>query len=249
MPNGNYLVTLKFAEIYDEINPSNPRIFSVDIEGNRVITGLYLYDNPGPYIAYDRQFPVSVNDGILNIQFLKGMENPKISAIEIISYAPPAPTVTGIAPSTGVAGISVFVTNLAGTNFIVGSTPTVQLKNGLSTITATGVTVVNSNSITCKIPLPTTSAGIWDVVVTNPDLQSGTKSGAVHSYKSITNVHKHFSDIRPRCRWPDCYDHRDELYLAGLTSVTIGGAAATSVSVTNRYLTQHDYTSPCSWDS
>jgi hypothetical protein len=85
LPNGDYKVTLKFAEIYNDINPGNPRIFSVAIEGNRVITNLSLYSTAGLYSATDGTYHVTVNDGILDIGFIKGLENPKISAIEILS--------------------------------------------------------------------------------------------------------------------------------------------------------------------
>jgi len=85
VPNGNYKVTLKFAEIYNVINPGNPRIFSVALEGNRVIANLSLYSTAGLYSATDGTYHVSVNDGILDIGFIKGRENPKISAIEIVS--------------------------------------------------------------------------------------------------------------------------------------------------------------------
>jgi hypothetical protein len=84
VPNGNYRVTLKFAEIYDGINPDNPRIFNVAIEGKQVISNLYLYSTSGLYSATDGTYQVTVNDGILDIDFIKGLENPKISAIEIV---------------------------------------------------------------------------------------------------------------------------------------------------------------------
>jgi hypothetical protein len=85
VPNGNYRVTLKFAEIYNGITPSNPRIFSVAIEGNRVITDLSLYASSGLYSATDGTYTVTVNDGSLDIDFIKGQENPKVSAIEVLS--------------------------------------------------------------------------------------------------------------------------------------------------------------------
>jgi hypothetical protein len=85
VPNGDYRVTLKFAEIYDGINPDNPRIFSVAIEGKPVISNLYLYSTAGLYSATDGTYHVTVNDGVLDIGFIKGLENPKISAIEIVS--------------------------------------------------------------------------------------------------------------------------------------------------------------------
>jgi hypothetical protein len=85
VPNGNYKVTLKFAEIYNGINPGNPRIFSVALEGKQVITDLYLLSTAGLYSATDGTFHTTVNDSILDIDFIKGLENPKISAIEIMS--------------------------------------------------------------------------------------------------------------------------------------------------------------------
>ncbi len=85
VPEGDYKVTLKFAEIYSGINPANPRIFSVALEGEPVITDLSLLQTAGMYAATDGTFYTTVNDGILDIDFIKGRENPKISAIEIIS--------------------------------------------------------------------------------------------------------------------------------------------------------------------
>jgi hypothetical protein len=85
VPNGEYRVTLKFAEIYDGITPFNPRVFSVDMEGNRVITNLSLLATSGLYSATDGTYRVVVNDGSLDIDFIKGEENPKVSAIEVVS--------------------------------------------------------------------------------------------------------------------------------------------------------------------
>ncbi len=84
VPDGDYKVTLKFAEIYSGINPANPRIFSVALEGEPVITDLSLLRTAGMYAATDGTFHTTVNDGILDIDFMKSRENPKISAIEII---------------------------------------------------------------------------------------------------------------------------------------------------------------------
>jgi len=85
VPDGKYKVTLKFAEIYHGINPGNPRIFSVVVEGNQVITDLNLLSTAGLYTATDGTYHVMVNDGLLDIDFIKGFENPKVSAIEIMN--------------------------------------------------------------------------------------------------------------------------------------------------------------------
>ena len=49
-----------------------------------MISNLYLYSTSGLYSATDGTYQVTVNDGILDIDFIKGLENPKISAIEIV---------------------------------------------------------------------------------------------------------------------------------------------------------------------
>ncbi len=87
------------------------------------------------------------------------------------------PQVTGITPGSGAAGTTVSITDLSGMYFDVGSTPTVKLQNGASTITATSVSVVSSTRIQCTFSLAGAATGQWDVVVVNPDGQSGTGTG------------------------------------------------------------------------
>jgi PGF-pre-PGF domain-containing protein len=86
-----------------------------------------------------------------------------------VSQAPP-PAVTGITPATGQNTTTVSITNLAGSGF--SGVPTVNLtKAGLDNITATGVTFVSANKLTCSFDLTNRIAGTWNVNVTNPDGQ------------------------------------------------------------------------------
>jgi hypothetical protein len=82
--NGNYQITLHFAEIY--FNNPNQRKFHVDIEGTRVLTDFdVIAVTGGRDIAVTRTFNVNVNDGTLNLVFAKGsVDNPKVSAIEVV---------------------------------------------------------------------------------------------------------------------------------------------------------------------
>ena len=93
-----------------------------------------------------------------------------------VPTALPAPTITGITPSSGQNTTSISITNLAGTGFTssLGGATVKLTKTGQTDIAATGVTVVSANQINCTIDLTGKATGQWNVVVTNPDAQSGT---------------------------------------------------------------------------
>jgi uncharacterized repeat protein (TIGR02543 family) len=77
--NGNYTVTLKFAELYWSI--SGKRIFDVSIEGKWVISNLDIFAKVGKRWAYDVSIPVTVTDGKLNISFRSDVNYAKVNAI------------------------------------------------------------------------------------------------------------------------------------------------------------------------
>jgi hypothetical protein len=79
--NGDYLVTLKFAEIY--WTQPGQRIFNVLMEGVTVISKLDLVAKVGPNAAYDVTIPVHVTDGKLNIKFKSVVDYAKVSAIMV----------------------------------------------------------------------------------------------------------------------------------------------------------------------
>ncbi len=94
-----------------------------------------------------------------------------------ITEGNPIPAVTGITPDTGVNTTTIAITNLAGANFNTTVKPTVKLnRTGYPDIVASGVDTTSSSRITCTLDLAGRAAGQWNVVVTNPDGQSGTGS-------------------------------------------------------------------------
>ena len=98
-------------------------------------------------------------------------------SIQVVNSASnPAPTVTGIGPSSGTANGGTPVT-ITGTGFLSGATVK------LGGTTATNVTVTSSSTITATTSAH--AAGTVDVVVTNTDGQSGTLSGG-YTYTSST---------------------------------------------------------------
>lgn len=94
----------------------------------------------------------------------------------VVSGALPPPTVTGITPSSGNDDGSVYITNLAGTGFQNGAVVKLT-RDGESDIVAENVSVESATKITCAFDLTARAAGAWNVVVTNPDSQSGTLQG------------------------------------------------------------------------
>lgn len=73
------MVTLKFAEIY--WSSADRRIFNVKAGGQEIIRNLDLFAKVGKNRAYDVAIPVSVNEGVLRIEFVSIKDNAKISAI------------------------------------------------------------------------------------------------------------------------------------------------------------------------
>jgi hypothetical protein len=96
-PNGQYEVTLRFAET--RWAAANTRQFDVRIQGKTVLTGYDIYSDAGGMniAAPDKVFTSDVSNGLLRISFVKlaGYKTPKINAIQVRWIAPlPTPTVT-----------------------------------------------------------------------------------------------------------------------------------------------------------
>jgi hypothetical protein len=87
IPNGEYDVTLYFAEIY--WNASGKRLFDIYIEGTRVLASYDIYAGNGHDVAAVVVVPgVMVADKQLRIDFVTLRDNAKISAIEIQPAVP-----------------------------------------------------------------------------------------------------------------------------------------------------------------
>ena len=102
------------------------------------------------------------------------------------SGSAPAPTVSSISPTSGTTAGGTPVT-ITGTNYLAGATVS------LGGTAATGVTVVSSTTITATTAAH--AAGAVNVVVTNPDAQSGTLNNG-YTY-TATNPAPTVSAISP----------------------------------------------------
>jgi hypothetical protein len=87
VPNGDYVVKLHFAEIWSGAFRVGRRKFDIVIEGALVDRALDVFAKVGAKTALVRSYPISVKDGQMNIRFVHRVQNPLISAIEIL----PAP--------------------------------------------------------------------------------------------------------------------------------------------------------------
>lgn len=88
IPNGNYIVLLKFAEIY--WNKAGQRIFNVSLNGNPILQNFDIFASAGAsFKAYDKSFPVTVTNNQIKLDFRTIVDNAKISAIRIYSSSTP----------------------------------------------------------------------------------------------------------------------------------------------------------------
>jgi hypothetical protein len=84
--NGSYQVTLKFAEIL--FRTAGRRVFDVSMEDQVVLSQLDLFQQAGRSKAFDVTIPITVTDGVLNIDFFSRMGAAKVNAILIHPYKP-----------------------------------------------------------------------------------------------------------------------------------------------------------------
>ncbi|MGB3777281.1 MAG: malectin domain-containing carbohydrate-binding protein [Tunicatimonas sp.] len=89
--NGNYQVTLLFAEIY--FNEPNKRVFDVSLEGQEQVSNLDVFSAVGKNAAYSVTETVEVTDGSLTIDFSADINNAKLSGVLVggVTANPPAP--------------------------------------------------------------------------------------------------------------------------------------------------------------
>ncbi len=81
LPVGRYRVTLHNSETYFQ-EGREQRVYDVLLEGETVLESHEPLAH-GWATAYEEQFDVEVSDGLLDLEFIPRIENPKICAIEI----------------------------------------------------------------------------------------------------------------------------------------------------------------------
>jgi hypothetical protein len=119
---------------------------------------------------------LSTDEARVKITGLPGESISSESAADFTITTPPAPTVDTINPAIGDNNATLNGVTISGLNFV--STPTVKLtRSGQADINATDVVRDTPQHLTFNLPLSGAATGAWNVVVTNPDTQSGTLGG------------------------------------------------------------------------
>src|SRR5207244_6226146 len=98
VPNGDYTVTLKFAEIH--WSSAGQRVFNVSINGTQVLHDFDILTEVPPNTALDKTVPVSVANGTVTITFQTVVDNAKVSSLQIIPAISGTPTPTATRTST-----------------------------------------------------------------------------------------------------------------------------------------------------
>lgn len=96
VPNGDYIVNYYGANIFQGTSEPNERIFSIEIEDERRIQDLDLSAKFGHRIGGMIQNNVTVTDGEIELAFFRNIENPLISALEILGVQYPVINVNSI---------------------------------------------------------------------------------------------------------------------------------------------------------
>jgi hypothetical protein len=81
LPNGNYKLTLKFAECY--YDQADKRVFDISIQGKRVFDNFDIAARVGKNNGLDIETTCEVTDGRLTLRFVSVKDIPNISAIVI----------------------------------------------------------------------------------------------------------------------------------------------------------------------
>lgn len=85
VPDGNYFVRLYMGNGYAGTGAVGQRVFDISMEGQLVQNDFDLVATFGNATGGMLEYPVTVSDGVLNIEFGHVVENPLVNAIEILS--------------------------------------------------------------------------------------------------------------------------------------------------------------------
>jgi hypothetical protein len=171
LPNGRYQVRLSFAEIYQYAAPGS-RVFSVKVEGATVLAHLDVAKTVGRYSPYDVSIDTLVQDGVLNIDFVREVGNPALKAVAIFAPRPcagtptasptPRPTDTPTATATSTPTATPTVPSVPGSPTPTPTATATQQAFSLA-VNVGGPAVAGSGGVQWQADRPFTNGG-WGYV-------------------------------------------------------------------------------------
>ncbi|HEY8401073.1 MAG TPA: malectin domain-containing carbohydrate-binding protein [Cytophagaceae bacterium] len=172
-----YIVKLYFSETWPEAQTSGARVFDILMENTLVENNFDIYAEAGFNHAITKSYEIEVTDGVLNIDFIHKVQNPRINAIEILRKQTGSVIIHPESLS--------FEATPAGT--ISTSKQISIINNTSSTVTISSVQSANNdfeinNSYISTIPPGDTSKIL---IYFSPD-SPGTKTGAITIHHSST---------------------------------------------------------------
>lgn len=114
-----------------------------------------------------------------------GTNLPVLSDITV-SYDADIPIIASISPTSTTTAVSSLDLTINGSDFESGATVTLTASG--QTVTATNVTVVSENQITCNLDFSNMPAGRWDVTVTNTNTGTDTLADAFFIEQSTGTI-------------------------------------------------------------
>ena len=84
LEDGTYTVAMHFAELWSGAFADGVRVFDVKMEGRRVVDDLDVHAEVGRNRALVVEREVTVTDGTLDLDLVKGVQNPILNALEIV---------------------------------------------------------------------------------------------------------------------------------------------------------------------
>jgi len=172
--SGTYEVRLYLMELFSGIDAAGERVFDVSVEGTvpPVFDDLDAFARNGALSAFMLSHSVTVTDGFLTLEFIHGVENPAVKAIEILGAA------QGTSPSVADASIVTELINgdQSGVDAVLATTALLDLSNGLNTATvnASNVQLLQGASPLAGVSVNADADGS-NIVLSAQDLAFGTQ--------------------------------------------------------------------------
>jgi hypothetical protein len=164
LANGPYVLKLKFAEIV--FGGKGQRVFNVNVNGVPVLTNFDILSEVAPLAADDKTFPVTVTNGMLQIEVIGVTGFGLLNGIQVLTAGS-----SGTAPALAVSTNGMSFSGTAG-----GSNPAAQT----AAVTTSAAWTASSNQSWLAVsPAAGTGTGSISVNANLAGLAAGTYSGAI----------------------------------------------------------------------